>query len=170
MTALLELPFNPELDLKLVRVVDVAPALVWKAYTTPELLMQWFCPKPWGVSSCVIELRPGGRFSPTMRSPEGVEFPNEGCYLEVVPNQRLIWTGALQGGFRPQDPVKLAEHEHGIVFTAAITLEPEGAGTKYTAHVMHPDSESRKKHAEMGFEFGWGAALDQLVALMKSAT
>ncbi len=167
MTVLPEIPFNPELDLKLVRVVDVAPALVWKAYTTPELLMQWFCPKPWGVSACEIDLRPGGRFSSTMRSPEGEEFPNEGCYLEIVPGQRLIWTDALQAGFRPVD--KAQTGAAGLLFTAVVTIEPEGAGTKYTAHVMHGDAASRQKHAEMGFEMGWGAAFDQLVALMKGA-
>ncbi len=166
MTALPEISFNPELDLTLVRVIDVAPALVWRAYTEPELLKQWFCPKPWGVSECIIELRPGGRFAPTMRSPDGEEFPNEGCYLEVVPGQRLTWTGALRGGFRPQTPSEI--DGHGLVFTAVITLEPEGTGTKYTAHVMHADSSGRQKHADMGFEGGWGASLDQLVALMKS--
>ncbi len=167
MTALPEIPFNPELDLRLVRVVDVTPALVWKAYTTPELLMQWFCPKPWGVSACEIDLRPGGRFASTMRSPEGEEFPNEGCYLEVVPGQRLIWTDALHAGFRPVDVAQTGAA--GLVFTAVVTIEPDGAGTKYTAHVMHGDVASRQKHAEMGFEMGWGAAFDQLVALMKSA-
>ncbi len=167
MTAVPTMPFNPDLDLELVRVAELAPALVWEAYTTPELLMQWFCPKPWGVSACEIDLRPGGRFSSTMRSPEGEEFPNEGCYLEVVPGKRLIWTDALHAGYRP---VAVAQTgAEGLLFTAVVTIEPEGAGTKYTAHVMHADAASRQKHAEMGFEMGWGTAFDQLVALMTGA-
>lgn len=166
MTALQMPSFNPELDLKLVRVVDVAPALVWKAYTTPELLKQWFCPKPWTVSDCEIDLRPGGRFATTMRSPDGAAYPNEGCYLEVVTNQRLVWTDTLVADFRPVNAVQTGAD--GLRFTAFITLEPEGTGTRYTAHVMHGDPVSRQQHAGMGFEGGWGTAFDQLVALMKS--
>ena len=48
-----------------------------------------------------------------------------------------------------------------------ITLEPHGSGTKYTALAIHADEEGSAKHAEMGFHRGWGAALDQLVALAK---
>ncbi len=67
---------NPELDLVLERTVDVAPELVWRAWTTPELLLQWFTPKPWSTTACEIDLQPGGRFDTTMRSPEGAEHPN----------------------------------------------------------------------------------------------
>ncbi|MBC7842938.1 MAG: SRPBCC family protein [Gemmatimonadaceae bacterium] len=166
MTALPVPSFNPDLDLELVRVVDVSPELVWKAYTTPALLKQWFCPKPWGVSECEIELRPGGRFFTVMQSPEGESFPNEGCYLEIVPGRRLVWTDALHAGFRPVDPAQTGAA--GLFLTAIVTIEPEGSGTKYTAHVMHTDPASRQKHADMGFEAGWGAAFDQLVELMKT--
>lgn len=158
--------FNPELDLRLERVVDLSPDRVWAAYTTPALLMQWFCPKPWTVSACEIDLRPGGRFFTMMRSPEGESFPNEGCFLDVVLHQRLVWTDALHAGFRPvKGAVTGAD---GLVFTAVITLEAVGEGTRYTATVMHADAESRQKHVEMGFEAGWGAAFDQLVALMRA--
>ena len=55
----------------------------------------WFAPKPWTVSDCEMDLRPGGIFRFVLRSPEGEEFPNVGCYLEIVPNERLVWTDAL---------------------------------------------------------------------------
>ncbi len=97
---------DPELDLVLERVVDVPPELVWKAWTEPKHLMPWFCPKPWTVTACDIDLRPGGRFYTVMCSPEGEEFPNEGCYLEVVPNERLVWTDALLTGYRPATSVE----------------------------------------------------------------
>jgi uncharacterized protein YndB with AHSA1/START domain len=51
---------DPTLDLELVREVDVPPELVWKAWTTPELLTQWFAPKPYETPLCEIDLRPGG--------------------------------------------------------------------------------------------------------------
>ncbi|GAA1010439.1 activator of HSP90 ATPase [Acrocarpospora pleiomorpha] len=155
---------NPELDLVLERTVDVAPELVWKAWTTPELLMRWFAPRPWSTPFCEIDLQPGGRFNTTMRSPEGEEYPNSGCILLVEEGSTLIFTSGLGPGFRPQT----AEGEAGFPFTAVISIKPDGNGTKYTAIAMHADSSTRKTHEDMGFAEGWGMALDQLVELVKS--
>lgn len=149
---------DPERDLVLERVVDVPPELVWKAWTEPEHVKEWFAPAPWSVSECEIDLRPGGAFTTVMRSPEGEEFPSSGCYLEIVENERLVFTDALEPGFRPAaEPF----------FTAVISLRAEGAGTRYVARAIHGDPTSRKKHEEMGFHDGWATALDQLVALVE---
>jgi len=155
---------NPSLDLVLERVVPVAPDRIWRAWTEPEQLKQWFCPRPWRTIECQIDLRPGGIFRTVMQSPEGQAMePNVGCYLEVVPNERLVWTGALQPGFRP------ADHAGDVpVFTAIIGIEPVDGGSKYTAIAMHRDPAGAAKHQEMGFEQGWGAALDQLVELAQA--
>lgn len=150
---------DARLDLVLERVVDVRPELVWAAWTTPEHIKKWFTPAPWKTVDCEIDLRPGGAFRTTMQSPEGQLFPNTGCYLEVVPNQKLVWTDALLPGYRPANE---------SFMTAIILIEPKGAGTKYTAIAIHKDEEGRKKHEEMGFAEGWGTALDQLVALVKT--
>lgn len=145
---------DPNLDLVLERTVDVPRELLWKAWTEPEHVKQWFAPKPWTATACEIDLRPGGAFQFTMRSPEGQEFPNVGCYLEVVPLQRLVWTDALLPGYRPApEPF----------FTAVVTFEPEGNGTRYRALALHRDAEGRQKHEQMGFHEGWGQVLDQLV-------
>ena len=157
MTSLLA-EFDPKRDLKLERDVDVPAELVWKAWTEPEHMREWFVPKPWTITSVEIDLRPGGRFNFTMRSPEGNEFPNFGCYLEVVPNQRLVFTDTLLAGFRPAPKP---------FFTAALLLAPQGAGTRYTALAIHGDEAARKRHEEMGFQHGWGMVLDQLVAFTK---
>jgi uncharacterized protein YndB with AHSA1/START domain len=155
------LVIDPELDLVLERFVDVAPELVWKAWTEPEHLKKWFAPRPWTTVDCEIDLRPGGEFRTVMRSPEGEDVPGTGCILEVVPTRRLTWTDALVGDWRPAT-------EPGLGFTAVITLEPEGEGTRYTAVAIHKDAQGRKTHEEMGFEHGWSAALDQLVEVAKS--
>jgi uncharacterized protein YndB with AHSA1/START domain len=149
---------NPELDLVLERTVDVRPELVWRAWTEPEHIKQWFTPRPWETIACEIELWPGGRFCTTMRSPEGKEFPNVGCYLEVVPNQKLVWTDALLPGYRPSLKPFMS---------AVVLLEPQGSGTRYTAIALHGDVDTRKRHEEMGFLDGWSTALDQLVAYVK---
>ena len=92
---------DPDLDLVLEREVDVPPHLVWAAWTDPKHLVHWFTPAPWQTPVAEIDLRPGGQFRTVMRGPEGQEFDNHGCYLEVVPNQRLVWTSTMTHGFRP---------------------------------------------------------------------
>jgi uncharacterized protein YndB with AHSA1/START domain len=156
--------FDPRLDLRLERTVDVSPELVWMAWTQPEQLVQWFTPAPWTIAECQIDLRPGGLFRTVMRSPDGEDHPNVGCYLEIVPDRKLVWTDALEAGFRPNThPAQLP-----FRFTAVITIEPHGRnGTRYTATVMHSDEASRNKHDEMGFQEGWGTVFDQLVAHVK---
>ncbi len=94
-----------------------------------------------------------------MRSPEGQEFPNVGCYLEVVRNKRLVFTDALLPGYRPSEKPFM---------TAIISIEPNGDGTKYTAVALHRDEAARKQHEDMRVLKGWETALDQLVAHVKS--
>lgn len=153
---------DPALDLVLERIVDVRPELVWKAWTQPEHLKRWFTPRPWETVGCEIDLRPGGVFSTTMRSPEGETMPADaGCYLEVVENRKLVFTDALGPGYRPKG---------GAFMTTMILLDPEGSGSRYTAVAKHADPEAKRKHEEMGFLTGWGAALDQLVEVTKEWT
>ncbi len=154
-----DLRINPELDLVLDRVVDVPPRLVWRAWTEAEQLKKWFVPRPWTIPEASVDLRPGGMFRTVMQNPEGERFPNEGCYLEIVPERRLVWTDALTEGYRPA----------GAGFmTATLHLFAEGAGTRYVAVAQHADPETRAKHEEMGFVEGWGTCLTQLVELVKS--
>jgi uncharacterized protein YndB with AHSA1/START domain len=169
MNALNKLKPNAELDLMFERVIDVHRGLVWAAWTTPEQLKKWFTPAPWKTVDCEIDLRPGGIFRTVMSSPEGQDFTNLGCYLEIVTHEKLVWTNALEPGFRPVNHFAgKATHECAeFAVTAVISLEPDLTGTKYTALVMHTDKEARIKHEKMGFYEGWGAALDQLVAMIK---
>ena len=162
---------DPQLDLVFERTVDISPALVWAAWTTPEHLMHWFTPAPWTTIDCDMDLRPGGVFRTVMRSPEGQELPNLGCYLEVVPHERLVWTNALAPGFRPVDPATAWVADcTNFAYTIVVALAPHGDdGTRYTALAMHRDEAGCQRHRDMGFDDGWGAALDQLVAYMKQA-
>ena len=159
MTSPLRIDFDPTLDLMLERSLDVPRHLVWMAWTQPEHLKEWFCPVPWSVSHAEIDLRPGGRFLTTMRSPEGEDHPNVGCFLDVVHEELLVFTDALLPGYRPS----------GAGFmTGAIQLESVGDGTRYRAMAKHADAAARAKHEEMGFHGGWGTAADLMVAYIKA--
>ncbi len=147
-------PFDPKLDLVLEREVAVPPELLFLAWTTPEHLMKWFTPTPWQTVECEIELRPGGKFRTVMQGPAGERMDNTGCYLEIVQNERLVFTDALLPGFRPKE---------GGFFTGIVTFEKTASGTRYRAVARHGAEDNRKKHEEMGFHEGWGKALDQLV-------
>ena len=153
-------PIDPERDLVLDRNIPVPPALVWQAWTRPEHLREWFTPRPWTVAECEIEPWPGGRFRTVMRSPDGQLVPNDGCFLEVIPDERLVWTSALGPGYRPAVMVG------AFTFTGMILLAPHEGGTRYRAIARHGDAETARRHDAMGFHTGWGIALDQLVAHM----
>lgn len=154
-------------ELRFERDVGIAPSAAWKGWTDPATLMQWFCPRPWSVVECAIDLRPGGLFRTVMQSPEGRRMPPmAGCYLAVEPERRLVWTNALGADFHP-NALPTGEVGPNFFFTAEIRFDPlPGGGTRYGARVWHPDEAARKAHADMGFEQGWGLALDQLVELM----
>jgi uncharacterized protein YndB with AHSA1/START domain len=157
---------DPDLDLVLERVIDVPRRLVWAAWTRPELIVQWFCPLPWKTTDCQVDLQPGGRFQTTLQGPEGPGFTNTGCFLQVIDQELLVWTGALGPGFRPL--AKDAAQVHPFLMTAFIALEDAAGGTKYTALVRHGDVPGRQAHEQMGFHAGWGKALGQLVEHAKA--
>ena len=128
---------DPELDLVFERTLDIPREKIWDAWTKPELILEWFTPAPWKTVDCEIDLKPGGTFRTVMQSEEGQSFDHLGTYLEVVKNERLVWTDTLGPGYRPgKEPF----------ITAIITLETHGKGTKYRAVVLHKDIETRKKH------------------------
>ncbi len=158
------MPTKNERDLVLERIVDVSPELLFKAWTTPKHLMPWFCPKPFRTVECEIDLKPGGKFFAQMVDSEGNKLPAApGCYLEVIPNRKLVWTSALGPGYRPLDPASAP-----WFFTAVLTFEPYGSGCKYTATAIHTTQAHAEAHEKMGFRQGWGKVLDQLVEYVKT--
>ena len=147
-------------ELVLRRTIDASPERIWKAWMTPELLQQWFAPRPWTISDVVVDPRPGGAFNFVMHGPEGERFPNSGIYLEIVENRRIISTDALTTDWKPA----------GAPFMVArIDLEPTGDGrTRYKATASHWTEEAMKQHEQMGFHEGWGQVADQLNQIVKT--
>ena len=148
---------DPMLDLVLERFIDAPKRLAWEALTKPEHLKEWYMPRPWGrVAHCEMDVRPGGIFSIDIASPEGQEFPNLGCFLEVIPMERLVWTSMLFPGYRP------AVFDD-IPITAIVTMETVGTGTRYVFTALHRNEANYKTNAESGWAEGTGIALDQFV-------
>ncbi|MDQ1185805.1 SRPBCC family protein [Agrobacterium larrymoorei] len=145
-------------ELILMREIDAPPEKIFRAWTDPELLKQWFCPKPWGVSHAELDVRAGGSSIIVMKGPNGEEVENRGVYLEVVPNKKIVFTDAFKSAWVPSDKPFM---------TGIVLLEPFGDGrTKYTAMARHWTEEDKQTHEAMGFHEGWGAAADQLEALV----
>jgi uncharacterized protein YndB with AHSA1/START domain len=140
--------------LTLHRVLKAPRDLVWKCWTTPELLLPWFCPKPHLTTEAIIDLRPGGRFFTRMRV-EGTDYPNDGSYLLVEPGRRLVFTDILLADWQPATAA-------GLGFTAELVLADHPDGTDYTAIARHATQDLADKHEKMGFSEGWGIVAAQL--------
>jgi len=149
---------NPKTDFVLERFIDAPRRLVWEALTRPEHLKEWYMPREWGaVSKCEMDLRPGGAFSIDITVGDGREVPNLGCFLDVVPMERLVWTSMLFPGYRP------AVFDD-IPITAIMTMESVGNGTRYIFTALHRDEADYQKDMESGWKEGTEIAADQLVA------
>ena len=140
--------FNPKLDFAIERFIDAPTRLVWEALTKPEHLKEWYMPKAWGrVSRAEMDVRPGGIFSIDIATGDGQEVPNLGCFLEVIPMERLVWTSMLFPGYRP------AVFDD-IPITAIITMETVGTGTRYVFTALHRDEADLEKNKASGFYAG----------------
>ncbi|KFL26717.1 polyketide cyclase [Devosia sp. 17-2-E-8] len=149
---------NTNRELVLTRLIDAPRERVFAAWTQPDLLKQWFAPRPWSTPVAELDVRTGGWNYVVMRDQDGNDYPNRGMYLEVVPNEKIVFTDAYTGDWQPSDKP---------FFTAVLTFEDEGGKTRYTARARHWTVEDRQMHEKMGFHEGWGMCADQLEELLK---
>jgi len=150
-------PADSDRTLHLERTLAAPRASVWRCWVEPELLRQWYCPRPWMVSEAEMDLRPGGRFFVRMRGPEGQDVPLPGVFLAVEPGVRLVFTDAFESAWRPSSRAFMV----GEIRLA----DAPGGQTHYRAQAHHWTAEAAAEHAQMGFEAGWNAAALQLEAL-----
>jgi uncharacterized protein YndB with AHSA1/START domain len=144
-------------DLVLTRLIDAAPEKVYRAWTDPDLLKQWFAPLPYTTPAAELDVRPGGASLVVMRDPAGNEMPNRGVFLDVVENERLVLTDAYTQAWEPAPKPFM---------TVILTFAREAGQTRYTALVRHWTVADRETHEKMGFHEGWGHCTDQLAALV----
>ena len=147
--------FDPALDLVLVRELAAPRLVIWDCWTTAEHLMQWFVPRPHRVTACHLDVRVGGACDTTFEV-DGTVIENRGVYLEVIPEERLVFTDSYTVGWKPAPEPFM---------TAIVTFEDLGGNrTRYTAVARHRNAETAQTHAEMGFHDGWGTVATQLEA------
>jgi uncharacterized protein YndB with AHSA1/START domain len=143
--------------LTIARHIKAPPATVWRAWSEPVHFAKWWIPAPIECQVVKLDLRPGGGFETRMREGDGAFQPHvEGCFLDVAPASRLVFTTVLTEGWQPFEP--------WLALTAIMTFAPEGDGTRYAARVLHRNAADAAKHEEMGFQHGWGTTIDQLAA------
>ena len=149
---------DPATDLSFTRTLAVPRQLIWECWTRPEHIPHFFVPAPHKVTDVDIDLRVGGRFNTTFEV-DGNVMENHGVYLEVVPEEKLVFTDAYTESWKPApEPFMTA-----ILFLADA---PDG-GTTYTAIARHRNPDTKKSHEDMGFFDGWGTVATQLEAYAK---
>lgn len=143
------------------RLIAAPPSAVWNAWSVPANLEKWWIPAPIECQVVTLDLRPGGGFVTRMRDKGAADFqPHvDGCFLEAIPDQRLVFTTVLTKGWQPVEP--------WLAITAILTFEAQDGGTLYSARVLHKTPEDSAKHDEMGFQEGWGTAIGQLADLLE---
>ena len=146
-------------ELSITKLFDVSADKLYRCWTEPALLVQWFTPPPWKTIHAETDVRPGGSSYIVMQGPDGTEMPNRGVYLEVIPNKKLVFTDAYTSAWVPSGKP---------FFTGVITFEYEGGKTRYTARALHWTAEDSKGHEAMGFHEGWGKVAEQMATLAKT--
>ena len=143
------------------RLIAAPPSAVWDAWSVPENLAKWWIPAPIECEVVTLDLRPGGGFVTRMGEAGAADFqPHvDGCFLDVVPEERLVFTTVLTEGWQPAEP--------WLALTAILTFEAQDGGTLYSARVLHKTPEDSAKHDQMGFYEGWGTAIGQLAGLLE---
>jgi len=156
------LEFDPDLDLRVDRVIHAPRARVWRAWTNPLDLALWWLPAPTKCRVERLDVTPGGAFVTSM-SDDGVAYsPHlDACFVVVEPGERIVFTTALDSRLRPTNPAPVS-------MSADISFGDHPQGTDYRVVVRHLDASSRAHHEALGFADGWGAVTAQLAAVAEA--
>ncbi|WP_300014289.1 SRPBCC domain-containing protein [Pseudonocardia sp.] len=153
---------NPDLDLGIHRIIRAPRPQVWAAWTDPDQLARWWLPAPTRCRVQRLDVRPGGAFVTQMSDDAQGFVPHlDACFLVVEPSERIVFTNAVDSGWRPAMPDPIA-------MTAEVVLRDHPEGTDYRVTVRHGDPVARARHAALGFADGWGTTTDQLAGLAES--
>ena len=143
------------------RIFDAPRELVWKAWTDPKYVMQWWGPKGFTAPYCKIDFREGGKFHCCMRTPDGQEFWNAGEYHQIVPYEKIV--SSMYFSDAQGNKVDAAEYgiEHEAIEDACdvILFEDLGNGKTKLTFIGNEPMESAKNSGQLE---GWKQILDKI--------
>ncbi|WP_199329131.1 SRPBCC domain-containing protein [Coleofasciculus sp. FACHB-1120] len=157
-------PTSGQREIVITRVFNAPRELVFKAWTDPEHVAQWWGPKGFTTKVTELDLRPGGKSRYVMIGPDGTEYPGKGVFREIVPLERIVTTDEFDEGF---EKVVNADLPKGMVMT--VLFEDMDGKTKLTLRIVHESAEDRRKHEEMGVIGGWNSSFDCLDEFLAKA-
>ncbi|HKA76455.1 MAG TPA: SRPBCC domain-containing protein [Pseudolabrys sp.] len=160
-------------DFVMSRVFDVPRDLLWKCFTEPERMKQWWGPKGFKVLSAKMDLRPSGSYHYGMQSPDGHAMWGKFVFREVVPQERLVFINSFsdeKGGITRHP----GNENWPLEMLSSFTFEDmPGGKTKFTVRwAPHNASEEERKTFDTNRESmrqGWGGTMDQLEAYLPKA-
>lgn len=144
-------------EIIITRVLNAPRELVFKAWTEPKHIEQWFGPRGFTTRVTEMDLRPGGQCRYVMIGPDGKEYPSKGVFREIVPSERIVTTDEFDEGI---EKVLDADLPQGMVIT--VMFEDFEGKTRLTIQIVHESADDRRKHEEMGVLAGWNSSLDCL--------
>ncbi|MBV9387596.1 MAG: SRPBCC domain-containing protein [Chroococcidiopsidaceae cyanobacterium CP_BM_ER_R8_30] len=144
-------------EITIARVFNAPRELVFKAWTEPKHIVQWWGPAGFTTHVTELDLRPGGRWRYVMVGPDGTEYPVKGIFREIVPPERVVTSDEFDEGFEQAINADLPQ---GIVMTGM--FEELDGKTKLTLQILHATADDRRKHEEMGVVAGWNSSFDCL--------
>src|SRR5688572_9543710 len=149
-SAVLTLPSDTEI--LITRDFEAPKHLIYKAWTTPELVKRWWHANRGTCTSTEVDLRVGGKWRYVMVTDSGFEVAFHGEYREIVPNERIVSTEVYEG---------IPDAEAAAALNT-MTLTEKNGRTTLKVLVKHPNQEGRDAHINSGMEAGLQDALDLL--------
>jgi uncharacterized protein YndB with AHSA1/START domain len=145
-----------ECTVTLTRVYDAPREIVWRAWTDPKYLAQWFGPKHFTSSVPQLDVRVGGALRIVMHGPDGNDYPMKGVFKEIVAPERLVFSNIAVD----------KDSQHLLVGETTVILEDAGGKTKLTLHAYAKGLVPLAPQMLAGMEAGWSQSLDKLQVLV----
>lgn len=144
-------------EIVITRIFNAPRELVFKTWTDPKHIEQWWGPKGFTTRVTKMDFRPGGQWCYVMIAPDGTEYPATGVFQDIVPLERIVTSDEFGEGI---EQVLDADLPQGMITT--VLFEEIAGKTKLTIRIMHQSADDRRKHEAMGVLEGWNSSLDCL--------
>ena len=152
---------NEDRVLVITRTLDAPRELVWRMFSDPFHLAQWWGPKDFTNPVCEVDFRVGGHWHHVMRGPDGREYPTDSTFIEIVPPERIVYRNAApKGGVWEGNPPPS--------FVRTITFTEDGGRTTLTLRAAFDSVADRQRAMDRGFKEGTEQSYDRLAALLQT--